>query len=412
MSKTVVRLVVILAIAGVASFAAYQYWLNQQNALPAGIASGNGRIEAKLVDIAAKESLRVKEVRVDEGDIVQPGQVVVVMDTSTLDAQLEQAKAEELTAEEKVAVNKATIVQKKSEVKLAETELVRYKKLREKNATSQQDVDRHETALEVSQAALDKENAALRTAEQEVKVAAANVATIKTRIDDATLASPVRGRVLYRLTEVGEVLQPGGKALTIVNLEDVYMEIFLPSEQAGKIKIGADARLTVDHVPGKSAAAKVSFVSPEAQFTPKQVETKSERDKLMFRVKIQAPQELVQAFIERIKTGVRGVGYVKLDDATPWPANLSNVVKPEDFAKQIEAEAPKDSPDAKATDKAKAKETKTKEANSEESTTKKTTTEETKTSDTTTEEQKTDEGSTESSPAKSGDEEEAKSETP
>lgn len=412
MSKTLVRLVIILVLASVIGFAGYQYWLNQQSKLPAGIASGNGRIEAKLVDIAAKESLRVKEIMVDEGDIVQPGQVVVQMDTNTLNAQLAQAKAEVVQAEEKIAVNKATIVEAKSKLNLAQTELARYQKLLAKKATTQQDVDRHQAALEVSEAGLDKENASLKTAEQQVEVAKANVVTYQTRIDDATLKSPVRGRVLYRLTEVGEVLQPGGKALTIVNLEDVYMEIFLPSEQAAKIKIGSDARLTVDHAPGKAAAAKVSFVSPEAQFTPKQVETKSERDKLMFRVKIQAPQELVQAFIERIKTGVRGVGYVKLDDATPWPANLANVVNPEDFAKHIEEGAPKDSPDAKATDKAKAKETNAKEANSDETTTKKTTTEETKTSDTTTEEQKTDEGSTESAPAKSGDEEEAKSETP
>lgn len=332
MSKTLLRLIVILVIAGAVGFAGYQYWLNQQNQLPPGIASGNGRIEAKLVDVAAKESLRVKEVLVDEGDIVQPGEVLVKMDTATLDAQLAEAKAQVLSSEEKVAVNKATIVQKKSEVELAKVELDRAEKLRAENAGSQQDVDRRKSSLEVAEAALEQENASLRTVLQQVEVAKANAATIQTRIDDATLKSPVRGRVLYRLTEVGEVLQPGGKALTLVNLEDVYMEIFLPSEQAAKIRVGSEARLTVDHAPGKAAAAKVSFVSPEAQFTPKQVETKSERDKLMFRVKIQAPEELVKAYIERIKTGVRGVGYVKLDEMAQWPASLSDLVKPGDLA--------------------------------------------------------------------------------
>jgi hypothetical protein len=95
--------------------------------------------------------------------------------------------------------------------------------------------------------------------------------------------------VLYRLTEVGEVVAAGGKALTLVNLGDVYMEIFLPSEQAARLKIGAEARITVDYAPGRAAAGYVSFVSPEAQFTPKQVETRSEREKLMFRVKIRIP---------------------------------------------------------------------------------------------------------------------------
>ena len=112
--------------------------------------------------------------------------------------------------------------------------------------------------------------------------------------------------------------------MTLVNLQDVYMEIYLPSEQAASLKSGAEARITVDFAPGRAAPAYVSFVSPEAQFTPKQVETKSERDKLMFRVKIQVPQELISSHIDRVKTGIRGVGYVKLKDSAVWPSWLQN----------------------------------------------------------------------------------------
>jgi HlyD family secretion protein len=80
----------------------------------------------------------------------------------------------------------------------------------------------------------------------------------------------------------------------------------------------------VDYEPDRSAIGFVSFVSPEAQFTPKEVETKSEREKLMFRVKIQIPRALVSHYIERIKTGVRGVGYVKVNEAAVWPDWLQN----------------------------------------------------------------------------------------
>jgi HlyD family secretion protein len=156
-------------------------------------------------------------------------------------------------------------------------------------------------------------------AQQQIRVALAQVEVTKSRIKDATLVSPVTGRVLYRLVEPGEVLGPGGKALTIVDLSDVYMEIFLPSDEAARLKTGAPARITVDYEPNASAAASVSFVSPEAQFTPKQVETKSEREKLMFRVKLQIPPELVEHYVENIKTGVRGVGYVKVDPNASWP---------------------------------------------------------------------------------------------
>ena len=165
-----------------------------------------------------------------------------------------------------------------------------------------------------------------QAAQQQVQVARANAETIQTRINDATLRAPVVGRVLYRLAEPGEVLPSGGKALTLVDLSDVYMEIFLPADQAAAVKLGNEARITVDYEPKKSIPGYVSFVSPEAQFTPKQVETKSEREKLMFRVKIQIPRELAAKYIERLKTGIRGVGYVKVKDTAVWPTRLQNLV--------------------------------------------------------------------------------------
>jgi HlyD family secretion protein len=327
--KYLMRFLLLAVIAAVTAFFGYRYWKIKQSALPAGFASGNGRLEAKLVDVAAKEPLRVKEILVDEGDLVEPGQVLVRMDTVTLDAELAEAKANVMASQERLAIAKAAILRAKSEIELARIEVERARKLVEERAGSQRDYDVRKTKLETTTASLDEEEAKLQTALQEVEVAQANVETIQTRIDDATLKSPVRGRVLYRLAEVGEVLAAGGKALTLVNLEDVYMEIFLPAEQAAKVKIGAEARMMGDNQSGRSVAGYVTFVSPEAQFTPKQVETRSERDKLMFRVKIKMPEELVSSYIEYIKTGVRGVGYVKLDDSAVWPNWLQNLVTPQ-----------------------------------------------------------------------------------
>jgi len=326
--KSWMRILLVVAVAVVAAFLVFQYWRAKQSALPKGIVSGNGRIEAKLVDVAAKEPLRVKEILVDEGDSVEPGQVLVRLDTITLDAELAEAEAKVAAAQERVAIANAAIVKVKSQIELAKIEVERARKLVEERAASQREYDLRQTALQTTTAALAEEEARLQTAKQEVEVAQANVATIQTRINDATLQSPVRGRVLYRLAEVGEVLAPGGRALTLVNLEDVYMEIFLPSEEAAKLKIGSEARITLDYAPGRAAAGYVSFVSPEAQFTPKQVETRSERSKLMFRVKIRLPEELVASYIEYIKTGVRGVGYVKVDESAVWPARLQNLLTP------------------------------------------------------------------------------------
>jgi HlyD family secretion protein len=299
--------------------------LKRRGALPEGIVSGNGRIEGKLVDISAKEPLRVKQVLVEEGAMVKPGQVVALLDTSTLQAQLAEAKAAVDAAQEKLAVSKASIVKQRSEIKLAEVEADRSARLVAQGAGSQRELDVRKTKSETTKATLAEVEAMLQTSTQNVEVAKANMQTIQTRIDDATLKSPVTGRVLYRLAESGEVLPAGGKAVTLVNLEDIYMEIFLPSKEAAALKVGAEGRITVDY-DKRAVAGYVSFVSPEAQFTPKQVETRTEREKLMFRVKIQLPKEVATQYVDQIKTGVRGVGYVKTKDDAVWPKRLQNLV--------------------------------------------------------------------------------------
>jgi HlyD family secretion protein len=325
-SKRGLKWIIVSVAVALAAFIGFRYWQKSKTALPEGIASGNGRLEAKLVDVAAKEPLRVKEILVDEGALVKPGQVLVRLDTATLESQLEEAKAGVEAAHEKLALAKASIVKQKSQIKLADIEVVRAQNLVKQGAGSQRELDVRKTHVETTRASLAEAEASLQTAAQQVEVAKANAATMQTRIDDATLKSPVTGRVLYRLAEPGEVLAPGGKALTVVNLEDIYMEIFLPSEQAASVKVGAEGRITLDYDAARAVAANVSFVSPEAQFTPKQVETQSEREKLMFRVKIRVPKEMAGQYVEQIKTGVRGVGYVKINESAVWPDRLQNLL--------------------------------------------------------------------------------------
>ncbi len=305
LSKKTKLIIAAVAVALIGYFG-YKYWDAQRTAVPEGIAFGNGRLEAKLADVAAKEALRIKEILVKEGDLVQPGQVLVRLDTSTLTSQLAEANAQVAAAQQRLAIAKSAIARRQSEIRLAKIEVDRSTKLVADRAGSQRELDVRQSNYETTIASLGEERAKLNTAEQEVEVAKAQVVTVQTRIDDATLSSPMMGRVLYRLAEPGEVLAAGGKALTIVNLDDVYMEVFLPAAEASKTKIGAEGRITVDYEPNRAAPGVISFVSPEAQFTPKQVETKSEREKLMFRVKIQIPPELVTHYINNIKTGVRG----------------------------------------------------------------------------------------------------------
>ena len=128
--------------------------------------------------------------------------------------------------------------------------------------------------------------------------------------------------------EPGEVLGAGGKVLNLVDLSDVYMTFFLPETVAGRVALGTEVRLVLDAAPQYVIPAQVSFVASTAQFTPKTVETASERQKLMFRVKARIDRALLAKHLEQVKTGLPGVACVRLDAQQPWPANLANPVQP------------------------------------------------------------------------------------
>lgn len=322
MKSGAVQRLVQLIVLGAVAFVGWRAWQRHQRAqvqLPEGITAGNGRIEAIQVDIATKYAGRIGDVLAREGSMVAPDDLLAHIDSTEMRAELEKANAQLAKAAEDVARAAADIVQKQSTADLNEKSFARSETLKRNKAIADQDFDESRARRDSSAAAVDVAKATLRSAEKAELAAAAEVSRQSAQLAEMTLKSPVRGRVLYRLAEPGMVLPAGGKVLTLLDLSDIYMEIFLPSREAARVRVGSEARIVLDVAPEYAARATVSFVSPEAQFTPKQVETRSERDKLMFRVKLQLPAELILPYLERIKTGLRGVGYVRLDDTVPWP---------------------------------------------------------------------------------------------
>lgn len=122
------------------------------------------------------------------------------------------------------------------------------------------------------------------------------------------------------------MLPAGGRVFAMLDILYVYMDIYLPTAEAGKVRIGADARIALDAVPNVAIPAKVAFVATQAQFTPKTVETKDERDKLMFRVRVRIDPERLRARGEYVRSGLPGVGYVKYDPSVAWPDKLQGNV--------------------------------------------------------------------------------------
>jgi HlyD family secretion protein len=304
--------------------AGYYLWLQQtRSSLPAGIAQANGRIEAEQVQIATKLPGRVVEIRADEGDLVEAGAVLARMDDAELQAQLRGAKAQADRALHAKMQVQATIAQRQSERALAQQEYQRALILHDKGYFPTEKLDQRRSELNVAEAGYNAALAGLDDAAAAIDVAEAEVVRLESLIADTVLKAPVSGRVQYRLAQPGEVMAAGSPVLTLLDLTDVYMTVFLPASAAGPLALGSEARLVLDPVPQYVIPATVSFVASEAQFTPKTVETAEERDKLMFRVKLSIAPALLKQYEKQVKTGVRGVAYVRVRQDVAWPDNLA-----------------------------------------------------------------------------------------
>jgi HlyD family secretion protein len=340
-----------LGVAVAAVIAAVYFWRqHEQNGTLQHIASGNGRIEAVEIDVAARLPGRVAAITVGEGELVRSGQVLGRMDIESLQAQLRQAEARMRQAEDAVGAARSQLAQRESEKAAAQavwvqrrTELAAAKRRAERVADlrlqgfiSQQQLDDQNEAVERAVAALDAARAQvaasdaaivaarsqIRGGESAVEAARAEAARISTDIDDSTLKAPRDGRVQLIVARPGEVVGAGGRVLNLVDLKDVYMTFFLPTRAVGRVALGSEARLVLDAIPQYVIPARISFVADVAQFTPKTVETQVEREKLMFRVRAQIPPELLEQHLAQVKTGLPGMAYVKLDSAAPWPPEL------------------------------------------------------------------------------------------
>jgi len=299
------------------------YWRYQSAArLPDGIVSSNGRIEAEQINIATRLPGRIIEINADEGDIVDAGQVVARMDPAELNAQIRQAQARIRGAGQAKTEAESSFARVESELQLAESEMKRVEQLHERGFATTEKLDQRRNALRAAEAARDGSRAAIDQASEAVTSAREELARLNTVLDDTILKAPRRGRIQYRLAEPGEVLGAGGSVLTLLDIGNVTMTIFLPAAEAGVLAVGSDARIVLDPIPQYVIPAKVSFVAAEAQFTPKAVETADERAKLMFRVKLRIDPALLKKHEAHVKTGIRGLAFVRLPDAPEWPENL------------------------------------------------------------------------------------------
>ena len=346
--KTFAAAVVLLAVLA----AGLVYWAPWKTQGPGeGFVSGNGRIEATEVAVATKQAGRVLDILVGEGDFVKAGQPVARMQIDSLQAQrdeamarLQQAQLAVSSAQVQVAQREsdyqsalAVVAQRDSDLDTAKRRLPRSEQLARDGFFSTQLLDDDRAKVRSLQAALTAAQSqakaaqagisAARTqvtsAEANVRALQATLARIDVELADSELKAPRDGRVQFRVVQPGEVVGAGARVLQLADLTDVYMTFFLPETVAGRVALGSEVRIVLDAAPNFVIPASVSFVASTAQFTPKTVETASERQKLMFRVRAQIPKELLVRHREQVKTGLPGVAWLRIDANAAWPQQLA-----------------------------------------------------------------------------------------
>ena len=220
--------IVLTLLALAAGAGGFAWWKLRPAPLPPGFAMSNGRIEATQIDIATKLPGRVQDVLVNEGEFVESGQIVARMDTQVLEAELRQAQAQVSQARNAMATAQAVVDQRDSELTYAQNSLKRSEELVDRGFVSPQKLDADRTGMLTAKAGLVAARSQVVQSQSAIEAAQASVERIKADLEDSVLKAPRAGRVQYRLAEPGEVLAAGGKVVSMLDLSNVYMTVFLP----------------------------------------------------------------------------------------------------------------------------------------------------------------------------------------
>lgn len=314
------KLIIILAIVIVAALIAWRFL--KPSGTPDGLANGNGRLEATETAVSTKVQGKLVEVYFREGADLKAGEVAAQLDDAQLKADIRAAEAAVERAKETANAAREDVKSAESQQQLANVTLKRTQELVKKGFISAAQLDRDVSSMRTANASLASARNRVSQANAGIAEAEARVASLQSNLDDLTLKSPVDGRILYRLAEPGEVLSPGGRVFSILDLNDVYMYIYLSNSDAGSVEMGSEARIVLDALPDRPIPCTVTYVSPRNQFTPKEVETRDEREKFMFRVKLKVDQNWLAENINIAKPGMPGTGWVKTNPDTAWPTDL------------------------------------------------------------------------------------------
>jgi HlyD family secretion protein len=298
MSKRIVLVVVILLV-GAGAWTGYSILFKDAAATDNLLVSGNIEAHESVVSFKAVQS-RVIELPFDEGQWVKAGTLLARLDDSDYrqqvainEAALQVQQQQLASAMQKLEAAHATITDDDADLAQKNIDYVRSQKLWTEKIISGDQRDHTDTALKQSSAAMQRDLAMERSAQQDIAVARANIHNAQENLELAkimlgytTLRAPFSGVILTRQTELGEVMQPGTPVVTLADLDHVWLRAFVAETDLGRIRWGQAATVHTDTYPDREYPGQISFISSEAEFTPKSVETHKERVTLVYRIKI------------------------------------------------------------------------------------------------------------------------------
>jgi HlyD family secretion protein len=307
LKKTGVVLAVVLLLGAVGA-AAYWYLLDDRQ--PDGRLLLYGNVEIRQVNLAFESPGRIQQIHVTEGDHVAAGQLLASIDAGRYEAGVARAKAEAAAQQkvlagllsgsrpEEIAAARARVTAAEAVLQDASETYRRSRLLAKTQYVSQQQLDGHRAALESAQARLDAEKQMLQLAvkgprEEDVAVARATLearravlALAQDELDDTRLIAPSDGVIRDRTLEPGDMASPGQPVLTLALTSPLWVRAYVSEPDLGKIAPGMSAEISTDSFPDKTYSSWVGYISPTAEFTPKQVQTAELRSKLVYQVRV------------------------------------------------------------------------------------------------------------------------------
>lgn len=341
----IISILLIVLIAG-----GYWYYQQPQQADElAGIVHSNGRLELARTDVASLYAGRVEQVLVDEGQAVQQGDLLVKLSSQSVQAQhaaaqaqyeatqakYNAAQAHQQQATDAVERANAQIKAQQQQLQIAQLDVDNALELRKDNLISKSELAKRIATRDAAKAQLaaitfrqDEATAGVAQAEANLSQAQATIEQSKAQVsqvnsilNDLSITAPKAGRIQYKLVEVGNVITAGAKVVSLLDLNDVSMTLFLPGPVINQVSLNSEARIVLDGLDYVFPAT-VSFIADDAQFTPKFVETDSERAKLMFKVKLKIPTDIAHQHRQQLHGGMRGNGYLLTTPDTEWTTDL------------------------------------------------------------------------------------------